>query len=470
MQFAASPANWIKLIFYEPDAGKYLSWGMSSRLIVNGRQLVNTRAETSLLRGPSLADLPFIQNAWLLLEEDEIAAYGPMSALPPKLAAQWRKAGRSDGILAHDGDKAGRQVIDATGQFILPAWCDSHTHLVFSGSREEEFVDKIRGLSYADIHAKGGGILNSARKLNETSEEALFVSSWKRLEELSRLGTGAVEIKSGYGLNVEGELKMLRVIKRLKERSALTIKASFLGAHAYPPEYKDNHPAYIDLIVNEMLPVIARDRLADYIDVFCEKGFFDPDETEMICRAGMGYGLKPKIHANQLYVSGGVEVGVKLGALSVDHLESLDDSAIRALARSNTIGTLLPTAAFFLGLPFQPARALIDAGCAIALASDFNPGSSPSGNMNLVVAMSCIQMRLLPEEAINAATLNGAYAMELGNELGSITPGKKANLIFTKPIPSLAYLPYAFGSNLIDKVMIKGEFVHIPEEVFDRSI
>ncbi len=273
-----------------------------------------------------------------------------------------------------------------------------------------------------------------------------------RLQEVIQSGTGAIEIKSGYGLSVEGELKMLRVIKKLKEISPIPIKATFLGAHTYPLEFKENHQGYIDLIINEMLPVIAEEQLADYIDVFCETGFFSPEETETICKAGMSYGLKPKIHANQLNLSGGTQVGVKLGAVSVDHLETMDDNAIKTLAASNTIGTLLPTAAFFLRMPFQPARKLIDAGCAIALATDFNPGSSPSGNMNLVIAMSCIQMKMLPEEAINAATINGAYAMELQDEVGSITVGKKANLIFTKPIPSLAYLPYAFGSNLIDKV------------------
>jgi len=411
---------------------------MSSRLIVNCQQLVNTRTKSSLLRGEELAILPCLPNAWLLVEGDEIAAYGPMSELPPY---------------------PNTPIVDASGQFLLPAWCDSHTHLVFAGSREEEFVDKIRGLSYAEINARGGGILNSARKLDAASEDSLFQEAWKRLEELRRLGTGAIEIKSGYGLTVEGELKMLRVIKRLKERSTLSIKATFLGAHTYPPAYKEDHAGYIDQIIKEMLPVISREKLADYIDVFCEQGFFNPAETETICRAGMSHGLKPKIHANQLHLSGGVQVGVKLGAISVDHLEAMDQATIDTLKNSDTIGTLLPTAAFFLRMPFQPARQLIDAGCAIALASDFNPGSSPSGNMNLVVAMSCIQMKMLPEEAINAATLNGAYAMELGDTLGSITIGKKANLIFTRPIPSLAYLPYAFGSDLVDKVMIRGEFV-----------
>ncbi|HYM95371.1 MAG TPA: imidazolonepropionase, partial [Chitinophagaceae bacterium] len=349
--------------------------------------------------------------------------------------------------------------VDAKGQSILPCWCDSHTHLVFAASREEEFIDKIKGMSYVEIAERGGGILNSAKKLNAASDDELFNSAWKRLEEVSKLGTGAIEIKSGYGLSADGELKMLRVIKKLKEKSNLSIKSTFLAAHTYPLEFRENHQGYIDLIINEMLPVVAKEKLADYIDVFCEKDFFSIEETEIICKAGMSYGLKPKIHSNQLNVSGGVETGIKLKALSVDHLEAMDDTAIKILAGSNTIGTLLPTAAFFLRMFYPPARELINAGCAIALASDYNPGSSPSGNMNLVVAMSCIQMKMLPEEAINAATVNGAYAMELQNESGSITIGKKANLIFTQPVPSMAYLPYSFGTNLIDKVMIRGEWV-----------
>jgi len=409
---------------------------MSTQLIVNCK-LAGVHRIQGPLRGPALAELPCIEDGWLLIEDEHIAAMGPMTQLPTSPAT----------------------VIDAAGRYILPAWCDSHTHLVYAGSRETEFVDKIRGLSYAEINARGGGILNSARVLRETSEDALFDQAWKRLQELSRLGTGAIEIKSGYGLTVDGELKMLRVIRKLKERSRLSIKATFLGAHSYPPEFKENHQGYIDLLINDMLPVIAGEKLADYIDVFCEQGFFSPEETSMICRAGIRHGLKPKIHANQLHLSGGVQAGVKLGAVSVDHLEMMDGEAIAMLKDSSTIGTLLPTAAFFLRMPFQPARQLIDAGCAIALASDLNPGSSPSGNMNLVVAMSCIQMRMLPEEAINAATINGAYAMELGAVTGSLTPGKRADLIITQPIPSLSYLPYAFGSNLIYKVIIGGEFV-----------
>lgn len=426
---------------------------MSSRLIYNIKQLVNTREESYLLRGAALADLPCIDDAWIHIEDDRIAAYGTMPALPGDLRLLMENDSTTE-----TGNPSAR-AIDAGGRLVLPAWCDSHTHLVYAGSREAEFVDKLRGLSYAEIAARGGGILNSARQLADATEDALFDGAWQRLQELARLGTGAVEIKSGYGLSVEGELKMLRVIRKLREKSPLSIKATFLGAHTYPPAYRDDHRGYIDLIIGEMLPVIAREGLADYIDVFCEKGFFDIAETEQILRAGIRYGLRPKIHANQLHLSGGVETGVRLGALSVDHLETMDASAIAALAGSDTIGTLLPTAAFFLRMPFQPARDLLDAGCAIALGSDYNPGSSPSGNMNLVVAMSCIQMRLLPEEAINAATVNGAYAMSMGHELGSITPGKKANLIITRPLSSLAYLPYAFGSDLIDQVMIGGEFV-----------
>jgi len=412
---------------------------MPATLFTNIKQLVNVRAQTPALRGNDMAVLPCIEDAWLLIEDDTIAACGPMNQLP---SVNYQLS-----------------TVNCSGRFILPAWCDSHTHLVFAASREAEFIDKIKGLSYAEIAARGGGILNSARKLAETGEDELFRQASVRLEELSRLGTGAIEIKSGYGLSVEAELKMLRVIKRLKASSPVTIKASFLGAHTYPLPYKDNHQGYIDIIINEMLPAIAGEKLADYIDVFCEEGFFSPEETMTICRAGKGYGLKPKLHANQLHLSGGVQAGVALEAVSVDHLETMDEDAIRSLAGSSTIGTLLPTAAFFLRMPFQPARALVQAGCAIALASDFNPGSSPSGNMNLVVSMACIQMKLLPEEAINAATLNGAHAMELGQELGSITVGKKANLILTRPIPSLAYLPYAFGSNLVEKVMLKGEWV-----------
>lgn len=410
-------------------------------LITNIKKLVNVREQNQLLRGKALAELPCIDDAFLLIEDDVIALYGHMYELELKVP------------------QLPKHIIDATGQFVLPAWCDSHTHLVFAGSRENEFVDKIKGLSYAEIAAKGGGILNSAQKLNDTSEDELFNQAWKRLDEVAKLGTGAIEIKSGYGLTVEGELKMLRVIKRLKEKSNLLIKSTFLGAHTYPLIYKENHQGYIDGIINEMLPVIATEKLADYIDVFCETGFFSPQEMETICKAGMSYGLKPKLHINQLNSIGGLQKAVELNAVSVDHLETMTDKDINDLSKSGTIGTLLPTAAFFLRMQYQPARKLIDSGCTIALASDFNPGSSPSGNMNFVVALSCIQMKMLPEEAINAATLNAAYAMELEKQTGSITTGKKANLILTKPASSLSFLPYSFGTNLIEKVIIDGQFI-----------
>lgn len=410
-------------------------------LITNIKQIVSTRQNANLLLGKALAELPVIDNAFLLVDNGLIAVYGSMAQLNELVP-----------VLPVN-------IVDATGQTILPSWCDSHTHIVFAHSRENEFIDKINGLSYAEIAAKGGGILASAKRLQETSEDDLFQSAQKRLDEVARLGTGAIEIKSGYGLTVDAELKMLRVIKRLKQTSAVSIKATFLGAHTYPLAYREDHEGYLSLIENELLPIIAKDNLADYIDVFCESGFFSPEETDRICKAGQRFGLKPKLHVNQLNSIGGIKVGIDNHAVSMDHLETMTETDIKMLADSNVIGTLLPTAAFFLRMPFQPARQLIDAGCGIALASDYNPGSSPSGNMNLVVAMSCIGMKMLPEEAINAATINGAYAMELDRELGSITVGKKANLIFTKPLPSLAYLPYAFGSNLIDKVMLNGVFL-----------
>lgn len=413
---------------------------MAITLITHIKQLAGVHNDNKLLRGKELAVLPVIENAFLLIEDGIIVKYGRMDQLSDK------------DIAIHD-------TIDATDQLVLPCWCDSHTHLVFPASREDEFVDKIKGLSYADIAARGGGILNSARKLAETSESVLLRQAWGRLQEVISLGTGAIEIKSGYGLSVESELKILRVIKKLKETAPIPVKATFLGAHTYPLEYKNDHQGYIDLIINEMLPVIAAENLADYIDVFCETGFFSPEETATIGKAGLQYGLKPRLHVNQLTSIGGIETGLALNAISLDHLETMTENDIRLISRSNTIATLLPTAAFFLRMPFQPARQLIDAGAAVSLASDFNPGSSPSGNMNLVIALSCIQMRMLPEEAINAATINAAFALEMQDELGSIAAGKKANLIFTKPIPSIAYLPYAFGSNLIDKVMIRGEFV-----------
>ena len=411
---------------------------MSAQIFINISLLVNAREQFYLLRGHELANLPVVENAYLIIEDDTIAEYGEMRNYK------------------YNCDAA---IIVNESCAVMPCWCDSHTHLVFAGSRENEFVDKINGLSYAEIAEKGGGILNSAKMLDETSEDKLFNDAWKRLEEVSRLGTGAIEIKSGYGLSVEGELKMLRVIKKLKEKSNLKIKSTFLGAHTFPLEYKENHSGYIDLLINEMLPVLAQEKLADYLDVFCETGFFSPAEMEIICKAGKQYGLKPKLHVNQLSSIGGIETGIKLEAVSLDHLETLTGKEINLLGKYEGCSTLLPTAAFFLRMPLQPARKLIDADAAIALASDYNPGSSPSGNMNFVISLACIQMKMLPEEAINAATINGAFAMEIEKDYGSITVGKKANLIFTKPVSSLSYIPYSFGSNLIDKVMINGNFI-----------
>ena len=409
-------------------------------LITNIKYLVNVREETKLLRGNELANLPILEDAFLIIQDGKIVDYGLMSELKQ--------------------DELKQDIYDAKQASVLPSWCDSHTHLVFAASRENEFIDKINGLSYAEIATKGGGILNSAKKLNETSEDILLEQAQTRLNELIQLGTGAIEIKSGYGLSVEGELKMLRVIQQLKKQNQIPIKATFLGAHALPEIYKENKTAYIDLIIQEMLPKIAKDNLADYIDVFCEQGFFTPKETEQICQAGIEYGLKPKIHANQLNISGGVQAGVHTNAISVDHLETIAEQEIGLLSKENSpIATLLPSCSFFLRMQYPPARTLIQNNAAVALASDFNPGSSPSGNMNFVLSLACIQMKMLPEEAINAATINGAYAMEVQEKVGSITKGKLANLIFTKPIPSLAYLPYSFGSHQIDKIMLNGNFI-----------
>jgi imidazolonepropionase len=404
-------------------------------LFKNIAQLVLAETEPqACYRGSEMEYIPILENAWLLVENGRISGFGPMSDCP------------------EDAD----EVIFAEGGTILPAWCDSHTHLVFAAPREQEFVDRIRGLSYEEIALRGGGILNSARRLANTPEDELFESARQRLMEVIRMGTGAIEIKSGYGLSVEGELKMLRVIKRLKNVSPIPIKASFLGAHAFPSEFKQNREAYISLIINEMLPVIGRENLADYIDVFCERNYFTPEETGRILKAGAKYGLKPKIHANQLDYSGGVQVGVAHGAVSVDHLEHCGEAEIEVLRKSETIPTLLPSCSFFIKIPYAPARALIDAGLPVALASDYNPGSTPSGRMAFVVSLACIYLKMLPEEAICAATMNGARAMELQDEVGSIAIGKRANFILTNPIPSLAYLPYAFGSDVIASVFING--------------
>jgi imidazolonepropionase len=340
---------------------------------------------------------------------------------------------------------------------VFPSFCDSHTHLVYAGSREVEYIDKIKGLTYEEIARRGGGILNSSRLLHNTSEEELYDAAWQRLEEIKYLGTGAVEIKSGYGLTVEDELKMLRVIRRLRENSALTIRATFLGAHAFPAEYKDHRDDYVELILNEMIPQVAAEELADFIDVFCDRGFFTIHQTEQILMAGMKHGMRAKIHANELDYSGGIQVGVKYEALSVDHLEYTGASEIESLLGTDTMPTLLPGAAFFLDMPYAPVRKMIDAGLGVALASDFNPGSSPSGNMQFILSMGCIKYRMLPQEAINATTINSAYAMGVSDELGSITIGKRANLFITKPIPSIEYMPYYYGHNKVETVILNGK-------------
>lgn len=379
-----------------------------------------------------------INHAWLYIEDHKIHSFGKMSDM--------------DFMNAEN-------VFDAQGKSILPAWVDSHTHLVFAASREHEFENRIKGLSYEEIARRGGGILNSAKKLNEISESELFDISLQRLHQVMAYGTGAIEIKSGYGLSMEGELKMLRVIKRLKDASLIPIKATFLAAHAYPIEFKQNHEAYLQLIINEMLPRVVDEGLAEYMDVFCEQGFFNVDETERLLEAGWKYGLKPKIHANQLHFSGGVQVGVKNKAVSVDHLECVGDDEINTLLKGNTIPTLLPAAAFFLGMHYQPARKIIDAGLPVCLATDYNPGSCPSGNVPLLLTIACTQLKMTPEEAVNAVTINGAAALELNHELGTIAIGKLANLILTQHIPSLAFIPYDFGNNPVEKLMINGSFV-----------
>jgi imidazolonepropionase len=389
------------------------------------------------LKGKDLATINSIENAWLSVRDGKIEDFGSMDSIS---------------IDASQYD----EHINAEGKFILPAWCDSHTHLVYAGSRELEFVDRIKGLPYEEIAKRGGGILNSAKRLQSASEDELYDTAWERLQEVKSFGTAAIEIKSGYGLNTESELKMLRVIKRLKENSEVLIKSNFLAAHAFPMEFKENHQGYVNLIINEMLPQVASEGLADYIDAFCEFGFFSVDETAQILEAGAKFGLKPKIHANQLNYSGGIQVGVKYNAVSVDHLECVGEEELACLQNSNTIGTLLPSAAFFINLAYQPARKMIDAGLGLALASDYNPGTSPSGNMNFITSLACTQLKMLPEEAINACTINGAYAMELQGVCGSITRGKYANLILTKKIPSLAYIPYSFGNNCIERVFVKG--------------
>lgn len=406
-------------------------------LITNIQELLQIReASIRKVSGAQMALLPSIKNAFLLIENDLISDFGAMENCP-KTAVD--------------------MTIDATGKVVLPTWCDSHTHIVYAGNRVQEFVDRINGLSYEEIANRGGGILNSAKKLNETSEEELYHQSKLRLEEVMQQGTGAVEIKSGYGLTVDGELKMLRVIKKLSENYDLPIKATFLGAHAFPTEFKENHSGYIDVIINEMLPKIAAEKLADYIDVFCETGYFSVEETERIMEAGKTYGLIPKIHVNQFNAINGITAAVKHNALTVDHLEIVTDEDIEVLKNADTMPVALPSCSYFISIPYTPARKMMEAGLPLALATDFNPGTTPSGNMNFVVATACIKMKMTPEEAINAATINGAYAMGISDTHGSITVGKKANLIITKEVSSFYQLPYAFSSNLIEHVFIAGK-------------
>lgn len=403
-----------------------------------------TESEVLLKAGSEMGLYERIENAWLLVDGELIDSFGSMSELSIKV--EKLKA-----------ENISFDQYDVQGGMMLPAFCDSHTHLVYAGSREIEYIDKIKGLSYEEIFERGGGILNSARRLHEASEEDLIAQAMVRLNEIIRYGTGAVEIKSGYGLSTEDELKMLRVIRKLKELSPLTIKATFLGAHALPLEYKGRQSEYVDLVINEMIPLVASDDLADFIDVFCDKGFFTPEETERMLMAGIKYGLRPKIHANELDYSGGIQVGVKYNALSVDHLEYTGEEEIAVLKSSETMPTILPGAAFFLNMVHAPARKMIEAGLPVAFASDFNPGSAPSGNMQLILSMACVQYRLLPEEALNATTLNAAYAMGISDELGSVCVGKRANLMITHRLPSLEFLPYAFGSNKVSAMVLNGE-------------
>lgn len=409
-------------------------------LIINIKELLQVREENVLrVSGQEMKTLPKLENAYLVIEDNLIQDFGLMDKCPN---------GNFD------------KVIDTSGRVVLPTWCDSHTHIVYAGNRVQEFVDRINGLTYEEIANRGGGILNSAKRVNETSEDAIYEESKARLEEIMRQGTGAVEIKSGYGLTVEGELKMLRVIKRLAQNYPIKIKSTFLGAHAFPTEYKENHSAYIDLIINEMLPKIAEENLADYIDAFLETGYFSVEETERIMIAGKKYGLVSKIHVNQFTAIDGIKACVKHEALSVDHLEIVTDEDIEVLKDSITMPVALPSCSYFISIPYTPARKMIEAGLPLALATDYNPGTTPSGNMNFVVATACIKMKMTPEEAINAATINGAYAMGISETHGSITKGKKANLIITKPVVSYYQLPYEFGSNLIENVIIEGDLIY----------
>lgn len=417
---------------------------MKLLFIKNIKALVQTEhAPKKIVKGKEMNSLLIVEDAYLLVKDGIIADFGEMKNF-------------NNAILDFKNINSIKEI-DASGKFVFPSWCDSHTHLVYADSRETEFVDRIQGLTYEQIAQKGGGILNSAKKLNQTSTDELLQSALIRLNEVMKMGTGAIEIKSGYGLTVEGELKMLRVIQQLKKMSPLSIKSTFLGAHAVPFEYKNDRQGYIQLITEKMLPIISEEKLADYMDVFCETNYFTPKETEQILESGAKYGLQPKIHVNQFSAIGGVQTGVKHEALSVDHLEIVRDEDINTLSGTATISTLLPACSFFIGIPYSPARKMLDADLSVAIATDYNPGTSPSGNMNFVVSLACIKMKMTPEEAINASTINGAYAMNISNEVGSIARGKKANVFITKKIPSLSYLPYSFGNNLIETIIVKGE-------------
>ncbi len=408
-------------------------------LIKNIKKLVQVEEQPKLkVAGSNMAKIESIDNGFLLINNDLIEDFGPMSSCPAANSTM-------------------QEVIDATGKMVFPSFVDSHTHLVYAGSREIEYIDKIKGLSYEEIAKRGGGILNSAKRLHEATEQELYEQALPRIHEIISQGTGAVEIKSGYGLNPEDEIKMLRVIKKLKETTPLQIKATFLGAHAVPADYKGRQTEYVDLVISEMIPMVAGEDLADYIDVFCDEGFFTIEDTDRILMAGVKHGLRPKIHANELANSGGVQVGVKYNALSVDHLEYVEEEEIKCLIDSETMPTVLPGAAFFLNLTYSPARKMIDAGLPIAIASDFNPGSSPSGNMKFMQSLGCVNYKLLPEEVINATTINTAYAMGLSDKLGSIARGKTANVFITKEIPTIEFFPYAYGSDLIDTVILNGK-------------
>ena len=406
-------------------------------LFKNIKQLLQIREKGIVrLQGDEMKELPLLENAWLLVEDEKISDFGSMDDLP---------------------DLSPTEVIDADGRILLPGWIDSHTHLVYAGNREQEFVDRIKGLTYEEIANKGGGILNSAKKLQETSEEELYLQTAQRLEEVMKMGTTAIEIKSGYGLTAEAELKMLRVIRQLKKNYEISIKATFLGAHAVPPEYKDKKDDYLDLLINDMLPKIARENLAEYVDIFCEEGYFSVADTRKLLSAAKEFNLTPKIHVNQFNSIGGIPAAVEHEALSVDHLEVMSSADIESLKNSRTMPVALPSCSFFLGIPYTPAREILQADLPLALATDYNPGSTPSGNMNLVVSLACIKMKLTPEEAINAATVNAAYALDLSTTHGSITRGKAANLILTEKVPSFGFLPYSFGNNHIDSVFINGK-------------